>query len=322
MSGDLIKTYRDFLNQLLNTKCLYKGDKEDDNFVLRRQEILLTLSDEIVEDNLDTLCKNYISFFNDITNTIREKKPVNITDKNFFQYFCKVIEKKSNKCGNIFFLNTNKEKGKINIGAIYINEKKNNAVQIKNYVYMLYIHSCNLLYPNIFTSNVNVPSNTYSNYHDLLKDFEIPEDSGSSDIKGEISSILRDVFPDTDMAEGFGNIMNDPNLSKIIDTVIDTMCPSDKIDELREDIKNVNMDELKSTINSLKEKISTVNLDKIFETVLSGDSENPIENIAKTFEVLRGEGLMENINQEDVMKTFQETIMNESLKEIFNEKKL
>ena len=328
VSSTISTTYSQFLSQLLRTKCLYKGEKDTDDYVLRKQEKLLALIDAKNDNNLEAKCKQYIAFFNEITNIVKDKKPVNLTDKEFFLYFCKVIEKKNNKCGNIFFLNEGRERNFINIGSLVKGQDNKNQVEIKNYIYILYVHCCNLLYPNIFSSSVGVPVNIYNNYHDVLKDFEVPaeESSNNGDIKSELKSILKDVFPTTNGSSGgIADIMNDPSLNKIIDTVLNTVCSGDKMEELREDIKNTNRDELLSTVNEIKDKMSSFNFEKIFENVVQ--SEDIFSSVSKTFDVLNEEGIIGGINKEELNETLKNMaegdgnkILEDALSEIFQNK--
>lgn len=332
MSADtIVNTYKQFLSQLLRTKCLYKGEKEDDDFVLRRQEKLLNMIDEIATDKLPIRAKQFISFFNDITNIVREKKPVNLVDAEFFNYFSKVIEKKNNKCGGVFFLNDSKDKNHINIGCIVKSQSQVNIYEIKNFIYILYVQCCNLIYPNIFNSNDTVPSSIYNNYHDILKDFEtpVPTSNSKDEVKTELKNLLKDILPST----GDENILNDPSLSKIIDSVLTTMCPEDKLDELKNDIQNTNKDELLSTVKDIKEKMTNFDLEKIFESLMktTGDNDNidPVAAVAQTLGILQKEGLVDGINPEDInstMKAFTEgegsKILEDTIQSMLSENKI
>ena len=92
--AELKTTYCNFLNQLLKTKCLYKNESQKDIYVIKRMENLYKLIETVKTDNISARITSYIVLFNDIVNSILNKKNIEFTNFKFFQYFCKVLEKK------------------------------------------------------------------------------------------------------------------------------------------------------------------------------------------------------------------------------------
>jgi hypothetical protein len=261
--SNLSDTYKKFLLGLLKTKCLYIGDKETDECVLNRQEKLLKFCDTIVNPTKDLELK-YINYINDMIQIIKDKKDIQMVDKSYFPLFWKIIDKKSNKSGNFFFLTDNKDKNTIHIAMIIKNASNEDITNLQNYILLMYIQVCNSLYDNIIEADIK----TQNIYNEIIELFENPTVlNDTSDIQDELKSIITSVMPSEEYGSSINDIMNDSQFSKIFDGVINTVCPADKLNELRSELKKTNRDELVEQVKGIKEKISSINIQELMTNV-------------------------------------------------------
>jgi hypothetical protein len=302
---ELVETYTNFLKQLIKTKCMYKNESEKDDYVLRRTELLYNLLETLKIDKMNDRLESFISFFNSFVSVVNEKKPCEITNIEFFQYFCKALEKKHTKSFKVFFLND--EKVNINIGMIARNQSSHNFNQIKNYVYIMYIQACNILYSEI--SNAN--NQTQHIYNKLLEDFSIdkPSSNGeSNNLKEEIkklcSSVLEEVMPnEMGNKNMFDDIFNNKEFSGIFDNVIKTIGKDHNIN-LEEELKKTNKEEIVDAVNNLKKDFDKLN---IFDMLKNLD----INNIGDSINQVKSQ-LGKTMGAED------DTVLDETLNEVFS----
>jgi hypothetical protein len=209
---------------------------------------------------------------------VNSKKTCEITDIQFFQYFCKALEKKDKKSYSVFFLTD--AKVNINIGMIARNQSSHNFNQIKNYVYIMYIQACNILYSNI----IDAPSKVQNTYNKLLEDFSIEKPSSTGgdngglkdEIKKLCSSVLEEVMPDEMGNKNmFDDIFENKEFTNIFDNVIKTISTDHNIN-LEEELKKTNKEEIVGAVNALKKDFDKLN---IFDMLKNLDINNIGESI-------------------------------------------
>jgi len=301
---ELKETYSNFLNQLVKTKCLYKSENEKDNFVIKRIEALFTMIEKIETNNIEKRIMSYINFFEEFVEIVLDKKTIEITDIQFFQYFCKALEKKPNKANSIFFLNDVTKKTNINVGMIARNQSSHNFNQIKNYIYIMYIQSCNIIYPDI----KNMKSSTKKIFTKILDDFSIKKTSGENDdVKDEIkklcTSVLDEILPE-EVGGGkkmFDDIFNNNEFSGVFDNVLNSISNQHGVD-LKKELQNTKKEDIVNVVNSIKEDFSKLNL---FEMMNNLDLNNIGESINSVKSHLQE--TMGGSFAEDFEKTFEKT---------------
>jgi hypothetical protein len=304
--SSLSEVYKNFLLTLVNTKCLYSGENETDEYPLRRQEKLLSFCESIMEIT-DELLLKYINYINDMISIMKEKKNIKVSDTNFFNLFWKVIDKKSNKSSNFFFLTNNKEKTSIHIALIISNTSKENINNIQNYILMMYIQACNLLYTDINTSS-NI---TQLIYNEIIELFENPqEDNNFSDIQSELKSIISSVLPENQYGSSVSNIMNNQKFDKIFSGVINSVCPPDKINDLRNELHNTNRDELINKVKDIKERISSINISELMNNM---NQSGLFEKVAQSMENNNN-----NLNMNDFKNIAESFAKDKNLESLFN----
>lgn len=310
MSNEINKTYKKFLGELLKTKCLYENEVETSDSALRKQEILLTMIDNVTD--CDTDCAlSYVAFINEFVSIVKDKRTKSkISDIDFFSFLLKVFEKRNNKAHGVFFLNkTVKERNRINLASILKTQNKMNTNEIKNYLYIMYVESCNIIYPNIVDSSEEVPKVTYENYNEILEDF-LKVENTDSDIKDELKSLISDILPESGVSASINDFLNDKQFSGLIDGVIKTVCPEDKMDELREELRKTDRDEIKKTVGEMTEQLSKINIEDLMSTF---NNPNIMEQVSKTMEGLNIDG----INNEDIKKAMDSMNNTDILKSLF-----
>lgn len=183
-------TYQAFLRQLVKTQCLYKGDGAEDLRVVQRQEQLFELLGDVSESPTGEQVKEFITLFADVCETAKKKRPYAVWgDTVMFDTVCKLLEKKGNKAHRLFFCNQGRLQTSINVGSIVLNQSKHNGIQIRNFLYILFIEACDAFY----SDKHPMPSAVRGVYQGLLSFFE-SHDQSKEDIHSHINELVHDIL--------------------------------------------------------------------------------------------------------------------------------
>jgi hypothetical protein len=286
---EISKTYSQFLNQLLVSKCMYKGDKDKDDRVLQRQEVVFKMKEHMEVPSEQSL-RCYIEYMDDLYMLIRSKKvSMVLTHPEFSQNLFKVMEKKNKRCGNVFFLNLSlRERSSINVGMIARNLTKTGSACIRDFLYMMYTQAVSILHPHL----EGCTGTTHEFYRGILGVFDrgVQNDDPAGSLKDDLKDLLSDVLPEAGIDQSLQKLMNDKELNSMLDGIIKSVVPQDKIDELRDEIKNTDRTYLKDTVKGIKDKLANMDLDKLFNAMQS--SGNTFPDVAETLKMFEsGNGL-------------------------------
>jgi hypothetical protein len=262
---ELKTTYLNFLHQLIKTNCLYKGDTKTDLSVIKRIETLYELIESVNTNSSEKKITSYINGFKEYYNLVQSKKPIELTNINFFQYFCKAMEKKSNKAGFIFFLNDRKVN--INIGLIAKNQSSHNFCQIKNFIYIMYVQCCNIL---------DVKNEIYEK---ILEDFNIEHEDSIDDVKEQIkdlcSSVIEEILP-----EEFGNkeMLNDVFKNKEFNSIFDNIM-NNMGGNIKEELKKTKKQDVTDFVKSMKKDFEKMNIFEMLSNFNIDDITGSLDNV-------------------------------------------
>lgn len=278
--NDLKELYISFIEHLTNLNL--KNNKKS-KILINNISNAMNLLDFM--NNNDDLQFNtnalhyFVNKMDNIFTTINEKKKLSIVNIESFSYFLKCLKLKSediNKFLNLYETD-NFQMNLCEIGEYLLNNDKENYNVFYNHFLLLYIEVCNFLY-----NENEMPEKTNYHYNLILNKFT--EDSFNHDTLGEnvielIILIVDNIFRNNTSNDKYNKIiklLNDPNLSSIINQIVKINMSDKEFNESNEELKRLSKQEITDKITFYSDKLNNLNIMKLIETfdiknLLNGD---------------------------------------------------
>ena len=318
--SDLNDMFVLFSNDICGNNCVYEHEEAETEQSNLRMLSLKDVSkpqqisavDATTRQNL--LC--FLTAHNRLFAIVVEQRKIDISNKEFFKYYTKALAKKDGKphesgvsfnaamwplCVGSMVAKLDS----VNIGKIVRRQIKlgltTNVKKFHDYIYMLYLQTAQILYPEILSSNTtSVPADTLKNYTAIMEcindSMNASDDELSSDgeispeltdgIKNMCNSMVDELIPDNNMKSIFKTMMENDHMNSVLGSLLNATCKPQDIKKLKSELKNTTEDDLKNVCNETRKTLDSLdmNLDNF------GDPEKMRSMQAKMEERLKNMG--------------------------------
>lgn len=259
--NELQELYDNFLVDLSKMDINNKSPKFVDSIsnVIEVNDIISNAT--LSESNI----KYFITKVDAIYTSIMKKKKIDISSSSSFEFFVRVLTSKSDTRKFLNFYDIKEFNVDFATIAIELNENNDpNYNELYNYILLLYVESCNYVYPSIKNEENNIDLTTKQNYERILDSFDnnmFEHDDIGHNLQ-EICEIITDnlLSNNTQLYSKIKKVLQNPELPTIINDLLKCSLSDVEIEKMNQEFKCIQKDDIKNQLSELHKKMTDMNI--------------------------------------------------------------
>ena len=275
--NDLKEVYNNFVEDFSNITLSKKSSNSKNVTSLAN---LISLSNKIKKKDFqisESKIKNYVDVINEIYSNIEKKKGLQIKDSKSFEYFLKIVKVKAelNSIFNLYDMSTF-EVDFASLGEYLRENDVSNFKEFYNYFSLLYIESCNFLYPSLketTVTNENIPEPVRKNYELIMDNFDnefvVSSNNIGENIKQLIMMVSSNILTNNPSLAGKINKVtsNSEFNTIIVDIMLCSFSPTE-LETMNNELRQLKKEDFNYYLDLFNKKVASIN---IFDIVTNFD---------------------------------------------------
>lgn len=275
--NDLKEVYNNFLDDFSNITLSRKLSNSKHVTSLAN---IISLCQKIKkkEHNIsESRIKKYVEVINEIYFNIEKKKNLQIKDSKSFEYFLKIVKVKSELNGVFNLYDTeNFDVDFASLGEYLRENDVPNFKEFYNYFTLLYIESCNFLYPSLKGStneNEKVPDAVRKNYESIMDSFDnenvVSSNSLGENVKQLINMVSSNILLNNPvLAEKINKVTSNSEFNNIIVDILLCSFSATDLESMNNELKQLKKEDFNYYLDLFNKKVASIN---IFDIVTNFD---------------------------------------------------
>ena len=275
--NDLKEVYNNFLDDFSNITLSRKLSNSKNVTSLAT---LISVCQKIKKKNHsipESRIKKYVEVINEIYSNIEKKKNLQIKDSKSFEYFLKIVKVKTEL--NSVFNFYDMENFDVDFASLGEYLRENDVANFKefyNYFTLLYIESCNFLYPSLketANENENVPDVVRRNYESIMDSFDnefvVSSNSIGENIKQLINLVSSSILTNNPtLAEKINKVTSNSEFNTIIVDILLCSFSTPELETMNNELKQLKKEDFNYYLDLFNKKVGSIN---IFDIITNFD---------------------------------------------------